>query len=131
MEEYTEGYLRALGQFRGSRYDNSFIVRIHYARIRKAGPDCQFRCRCLRDGKRSQQLQAEAWEGKCLVGTLQVELLFYGTKVNYTREVGLQMRGAGPPEGYGPWRSFSPEQVAAFARRTGDANPIHQGKRPV
>ena len=44
MEEYTEGYIRALGQFQGSRYDHSFIARIHYARVRKAGPNCRFRC---------------------------------------------------------------------------------------
>lgn len=75
MEEYTEGYIRALGQFQGSRYDHSFIARIQYARVRQAGPDCRFRCVCLKDRTRSQLLQAEAWEGDCQVGTLQVELL--------------------------------------------------------
>lgn len=131
MTEYTEGYIRALSQFQGSRYDNSFIVRIHYGRIRKAGPDCRFQYVCLWDRTRSQLLQAEAWAGNCRVGTLQVELLFTGPKVNYIEKAGLLNREPGPPEGYRPWRAFTSEEVRGFSRRTGDTNPIHLDSRPV
>lgn len=120
MEEYTEGYIRALGQFQGSRYDHSFIARIHYARVRKAGPDCRFRCVCLKDRKRSQLLQAEAWEGEIQVGTLQVELLFAGSKVNLTEKNRFTETG---PRTSGRVRALA----GLFPGRSEGVFPAHRG----
>ena len=131
MRENMDGYIRGLGAFQGPAYDNSYIGRLHYRRFQPAGPETRFTARCRRQRKNYQQLLVEGWERGEQVGWLQAELLFFAQKVNHSEKIGLQKAEDGSLEGYTPWRSFSSEELRAFARVTGDTNPIHLGVVPV
>jgi hypothetical protein len=122
MKDYTE----ALAHYQGNRYDNSYIGRLSYARWEAETEDTRFTTKCVKNGSEVQCLQVEAWNDSHRVGLLEAWIFFADFKgTGHTDEE------AGENSSGTYWRTFHRDEVMAFARRTGDFNPIHLTAQPV
>lgn len=130
MEQIFDGCIRALGQYQGDKYQNSFIGKIQWVRLGDLSGEPYFTSKILREKSKFQQLLIQVWNGDAQVGEMQVELLFFGPQGKQKTAAESQEPGA-PPEGARYWTTFSRQQVREFSLITGDDNRIHLTEHPV
>ena len=128
MEQIFDGCIRALAQYQGEKYQNSFIGKIQWVQLGTLAGEPYFTSEILREKARFQQLLIRVWNEDTQVGEMQVELLFFGTAGKKPEKE--QVSSALPP-GSAYWTTFSREQVLQFSRITGDDNRIHLTDHPV
>ncbi len=118
-------YVHELSVYQGSRYDNSYIGRISFARWGEETAETAWKTEIVKPGSEVECLQVQAWNGPRMTGILEAWIFFAG----FPRQAPSRARH----EGYQGrlWRSFSKEEVEDFARATGDFNPIHLTETPV
>ena len=130
MEQIFDGCIKALAQYQGEKYQNSFIGKIQWVQLGDLSGDPYFTSKILRERHNFQQLLIQVWNQAKQVGEMQVELMFFGPDAVKKASV-KEQEPAAFPQGAHYWTSFSRQQVTEFSRITGDDNRIHLTEHPV
>lgn len=118
-------YVRGLSAYQGSRYDNSYIGRLTYARWKEETADTVWTIRTVKHGTNVECLQVQAVDNGEMIGVLEAWIFLAA----FPKHASPAARHEGHQGNL--WRSFTRDEVIGFAYRTGDMNPIHLTSQPV